>query len=63
MVRLKCAPVDMIRDVGDKWFVMFWERDSVMGWVVRRVKSVKKAVEFSLAYITDVAKVYEIRLP
>jgi hypothetical protein len=35
MVRLEYACINMIRDVGDKWFMIFRERDSAMGWVVR----------------------------
>jgi len=63
MVGLKLSPVDMVRDVGNKWLVIFWERDSVMGWMVCGVQSVEKAVEFSLAYVTDVTEIHEVWLP
>jgi hypothetical protein len=63
MIRLEGASIDMIWDVGNKWFMMFWERDSVMGWVVRGEQSVEKTMKFALTYISDVTKIHEGWLP
>jgi hypothetical protein len=63
MIRLERASVDMIWDVRSKWLMMFWKRDSVMGWVVRGEQSVEKTMEFPLAYVTNVTKIHKSRLP
>jgi hypothetical protein len=58
MVRSEGTGVDMFRCIRDKGFVMLWNAESAMGGVICRKQSVEKSVEFSFAYITDIANFY-----
>ena len=54
MTETECAADNMIGQFGDKWFMVFWYAGLVR-WMIRRKKSVEKAVESAFTYETDVA--------
>jgi hypothetical protein len=45
---------NMIGQFGDKWFMVFWYARLVR-WMIRRKKSIEKAVESAFAYETNIA--------
>ena len=48
------AAANMIGQFGDKWFIVFWYAGLVR-WMIRRKKSIEKAVESAFTYETDVS--------
>jgi hypothetical protein len=44
----------VIEHARSKWFVIVWNTEFFMGWVVRGEQSIEYAVEFALANETDI---------
>ena len=64
MVWLECAAVDMPGRIGNKWLMILWYAEDLMGWMVIGKESVEKPVEFAFAHVTNVANLYgAIQLP
>ena len=63
MIAIKRTTVKMIRQVGDERFIIFWHA-ALVGWIVCWKQGVEKAMEFAIAYKTNVANLHRfIREP
>jgi hypothetical protein len=57
IILTKKTRVEMIRQVGDERFIMFWHA-SLVGGIVGRKQGVEKTMEFASAYEADIANLH-----
>ena len=57
MIAIERLRVEMVRQVGNEWFMIFWHA-SVLGWIICWKQGVEKMMEIASAYKTDIANLH-----
>ena len=55
IIATKRICVEMIQHVGDEGFMIFWNAELIVGWIICWKQGIEKTMEFASAYETDVA--------